>query len=90
MRYLNSNEFCQSVERLQARLADKAKPATTQMEESPCIPLSSKYAFSIAKLQSPFTTAIQDILKVSEGDMQMRIETHKDCCGKLSLGSIAG
>lgn len=34
-----------------------------------------------------FTTAVRDILKVSKGEMQARIEAHKESGKRLSKGS---
>jgi hypothetical protein len=36
-----------------------------------------------------FTTAVQDILKVSKGEMQTRIEAHKESGKRLSKGSAS-
>lgn len=36
-----------------------------------------------------FTSAVRDILKVSKGEMQERIETHKESGKRLSKGSAS-
>ena len=36
-----------------------------------------------------FTTAMRDILKVSKGEMETRIETHKESGKRLSKGSAS-